>query len=617
MFDGRLRRRGRAAAAARAWPRAAPRPARSATPRWRRTWPASSPWTRRASATVAATRRFARRQDSWFRKDPRITWVDYDDPDRVDRAVAGHWRPEQDRSGATGPRRSSTGAMTEDYAGRDRLRELLDAVLDEENRTLGDMAGGAYASPYHFSRQLSRDAGEPPVAMRRRVMLERAAWQLAAGRVGDRRGVRGRLRVGRGLQPRVRPGLRAPAERARERPGSHWLPAPNGIHFHPPTSLWVAHHGGSHEPTRRPAGPPRPRRHPRPARPRPSSCPTRTTAPRGPPGTGACAATAPTSRSRRCSSTRCSPRRSGWRRSRATTSRQREADDPAGAARPAREAVAARGSAMRPRHRAARRLGRPDHRRALRPARELRARQRRRPRPHLRRRTAGSWSRQMLRDAGVERRRRRPDQLAAPRTQEEAGMTARSSTPPRRSTASSPTSTTRSTGCSCRTRTRTAPLNYDEFIAGVGAIGDGRARRTSGSCDHMAATGETWAYDMPSLGLHPPRPARASTAPTSGSSGATSAPCTPRWSPPPAARTSGWSAGETWPPQFAEAGLLDELISTIAPVTLGAGRPLFPRQLRPAAGRAWPATRRSSADVRRRRAPRGRIAPIDRLGWRA
>jgi tRNA dimethylallyltransferase len=30
--------------------------------------------------TVTATRRFARRQDAWFRKDPRITWVPYDDP---------------------------------------------------------------------------------------------------------------------------------------------------------------------------------------------------------------------------------------------------------------------------------------------------------------------------------------------------------------------------------------------------------------------------------------------------------------------------------------------------------------------------------------------------------
>jgi tRNA dimethylallyltransferase len=43
--------------------------------------------------TVVATRRFARRQDSWFRKDPRVTWVRYDDPQRLERALAavGPW----------------------------------------------------------------------------------------------------------------------------------------------------------------------------------------------------------------------------------------------------------------------------------------------------------------------------------------------------------------------------------------------------------------------------------------------------------------------------------------------------------------------------------------------
>ena len=38
--------------------------------------------------TAAATRRFARRQDSWFHKDERIAWVGHADPDRVERAVA-------------------------------------------------------------------------------------------------------------------------------------------------------------------------------------------------------------------------------------------------------------------------------------------------------------------------------------------------------------------------------------------------------------------------------------------------------------------------------------------------------------------------------------------------
>ena len=38
--------------------------------------------------TVNRTRRFARRQDGWFRKDARIAWVSHDDPERVARALA-------------------------------------------------------------------------------------------------------------------------------------------------------------------------------------------------------------------------------------------------------------------------------------------------------------------------------------------------------------------------------------------------------------------------------------------------------------------------------------------------------------------------------------------------
>jgi tRNA dimethylallyltransferase len=38
--------------------------------------------------TAVKTRQFARRQDAWFRKDARVVWVGYDDPDRVERALA-------------------------------------------------------------------------------------------------------------------------------------------------------------------------------------------------------------------------------------------------------------------------------------------------------------------------------------------------------------------------------------------------------------------------------------------------------------------------------------------------------------------------------------------------
>ena len=39
------------------------------------------------TATTTATRRFSRRQDSWFRKDARIVWVRWDEAERVERAM--------------------------------------------------------------------------------------------------------------------------------------------------------------------------------------------------------------------------------------------------------------------------------------------------------------------------------------------------------------------------------------------------------------------------------------------------------------------------------------------------------------------------------------------------
>jgi len=38
--------------------------------------------------TVIATRQFARRQMAWWKDDPRITWIEYDAPDRVEQALA-------------------------------------------------------------------------------------------------------------------------------------------------------------------------------------------------------------------------------------------------------------------------------------------------------------------------------------------------------------------------------------------------------------------------------------------------------------------------------------------------------------------------------------------------
>ncbi len=127
--------------------------------------------------------------------------------------------------------------------GRDRLRDLLDAVPADDHRTLADMAGGAFTSPFHFSRLLARDTGEPPVAMRRRVELERAAWRLASGApvtevafaagYGSVDGFARAYTRAYGHPPSATPG--GAGDRS-----AHWLPSPNGIHFHAPHNLWVS-----------------------------------------------------------------------------------------------------------------------------------------------------------------------------------------------------------------------------------------------------------------------------------------------------------------------------------------------------------------------------------------
>lgn len=127
---------------------------------------------------------------------------------------------------------------------RDRLRELIDAVLEgtesEEGvaqRSLDAMADDAFSSPYHFSRQLSRATGESPIAMRRRVMLERAAWQIGHGiSVTDAAWAAGYESLEGFSRAFTRAFGRTPSSPADT---GYWLPAPNGIHFHPPTSLWV------------------------------------------------------------------------------------------------------------------------------------------------------------------------------------------------------------------------------------------------------------------------------------------------------------------------------------------------------------------------------------------
>lgn len=143
----------------------------------------------------------------------------------------------------------------------DRLRELLDAVLAELDRPARgpDLAAAASTSRFHFDRLVAAAAGESPVSMRRRVLLERAAHSIADGTsvtdaaiAAGYESLDGFTRAFTRLHG-VTPG------RFRTEGRDHRIPAPNGIHFQPPGNLYVtARPGGRRaapQPPRGPTGP--------------------------------------------------------------------------------------------------------------------------------------------------------------------------------------------------------------------------------------------------------------------------------------------------------------------------------------------------------------------------
>ncbi|GAB3708558.1 dihydrofolate reductase family protein [Mariniluteicoccus flavus] len=120
------------------------------------------------------------------------------------------------------------------------------------------------------------------------------------------------------------------------------------------------------------------------------------------------------------------------------------------------------------------------------------------------------------------------------------------------------------------------PNSIDAFMAGVGALAMGRTTY-AWLREHLARTGEPWPYAQPSwVFTHADLP---------GIEGADL-----RWTQGDVAAVHqdlvGAAGGkDVWvvgggdlAGQFADAGLLDQVVVSIAGVTLGAGRPLFPRR---------------------------------------
>ena len=131
----------------------------------------------------------------------------------------------------------------------DRLRELIDLVLgsiDEPGANGRALALRANFSRDHLDRLLNAATGETPAALRRRLLLERAAWQLRNGAATPSEAA---ATAGYGsLAAFSRAFARAYGAPPSEFAGAPELDAPNGIHFHPPAGLLIP---GTREPVAR------------------------------------------------------------------------------------------------------------------------------------------------------------------------------------------------------------------------------------------------------------------------------------------------------------------------------------------------------------------------------
>jgi len=124
-----------------------------------------------------------------------------------------------------------------------------------------------------------------------------------------------------------------------------------------------------------------------------------------------------------------------------------------------------------------------------------------------------------------------------------------------------------------RARDEGGPLDYDAFIAEVGALAMG-----STTYEWLLDHTEEWPYDIPCW-VFTHRSLRivlgASIELVSGDV----APVHERMVAAAGGRNVWIVGGGDLAGQFADAGLLDEVLVTIAPVTLGAGAPLLPRRV--------------------------------------
>jgi AraC-like DNA-binding protein len=121
----------------------------------------------------------------------------------------------------------------------DLLRDVLDAVLEALDEGLDGraLAARAMLSPFHFNRLVRAGIGEAPGAFRRRLLLERAAWQLGRGASVTEAGLEAGYDAVEAFSRAFSRAFGVPPSRFAGESRDFRRAAPKAIHFHPPGGL--------------------------------------------------------------------------------------------------------------------------------------------------------------------------------------------------------------------------------------------------------------------------------------------------------------------------------------------------------------------------------------------